>query len=87
MTTLDFGANTLGGGTATISPGLALVQLHDALWRVTRPDGEVLGYIEQLVERDGLRYRAKRLIVRQRRFVSIGEFWRMDDAVDCFRFG
>jgi hypothetical protein len=81
MTTLDFTAD------AVLTPGLALIQLHDTLWRVTRPSGEVLGYIEQLLESDGLRYRAKRLIVRQRRFISIGEFWRMDDAVDCFRFG
>jgi hypothetical protein len=82
MTTLDFAADAVA-----IHPGLTLIQLHDALWRVTRPSGEVLGYVEQIIERDGLRYRAKRLIVRQRRFVSIGEFWRMDDAVDCFRFG
>jgi hypothetical protein len=82
MTTLDFAPDV-----AALKPGLALVQLHDALWRVTRPTGEVLGYVEQIIERDGLRYRAKRLMVRQRRFVTIGEFWRMDDAVDCFRFG
>jgi hypothetical protein len=87
MTTLDFAADTYSSGVATIHPGLALIQLHDALWRVTRPSGEVLGYVEQIVESDGLRYRAKRLVIRQRRFVSIGEFWRMEDAVDCFRFG
>lgn len=81
MTTLDFASAT------ALQHGIAVVQLHEELWRVTRPDGDVLGYVEQLQERDGTRFRAKRLLVRQRRFVSIGEFWTMDDALDCFRVG
>ncbi|MCU1583957.1 MAG: hypothetical protein JWM49_513 [Microbacteriaceae bacterium] len=67
-------------------PGLTLVQLNDELWRVTRPTGEVLGYLEQFRVRAGLRYRAKRFIVRQNRFIEVGEFWSMDDAIDCFGF-
>lgn len=66
--------------------GIAVVQLHDELWRVTRPTGEVLGYIEQYTERAGRKYRVKRMIVLQKRFVVIGEFWSMDDAIDCLRF-
>jgi hypothetical protein len=54
--------------------------------RVTRPSGDVLGYVEQFRVRAGLRFRAKRFIARQRRFVEMGEFWSMDDAVDCFGF-
>jgi hypothetical protein len=73
---LDFAVRT--------HPGVTLVQLNDALWRVTRPDGEVLGYVERFAHETGERYRAKRLIVRQSRFVSVGEFWDMGDAVDCF---
>jgi len=65
-------------------PGITLVQLHNELWRVTRPAGEVLGYIEKFAEARGVRYRAKRLLVRQRRFTVIGEFWGMDEAIDCF---
>nr|WP_221420784.1 hypothetical protein [Conyzicola lurida] len=61
--------------------------MHDALWRVTRPDGEVAGYIERYSESRGIRFRAKRMIVRQQRFVSVGEFWSMDDALQCFRIG
>lgn len=86
MTTLDF-----VGTTPAVRPGIALVQLHDEPWqvrekhwRVTRLDGEVLGYIEQFRERQGFRYRAKRLQARQRRFVVNGEFWSIDDAIDCF---
>ena len=64
---------------------IALVELGDALWRVTRPDGDVLGYVESFPTAAGPRYRAKRMLTSQRRFVPIGEFWVMNDAVDCFR--
>lgn len=79
MITLDY-----VGTTPTVRPGITLVQLHDDLWRVTRPAGEVLGYVERFVADEGVRFRAKRLLVRQRRFVAIGEFWAMADAIDCF---
>jgi predicted methyltransferase len=67
--------------------GLALISLHDGLWRVTRPDGEVLGYVERLTAKDGGRFRAKRISVRLRQFVNVGEFWQMRDAVECFANG
>lgn len=79
MLTLDF--STTGAATR---PGVALIQLHDELWRATQPTGEVLGYVEKFIASDGARFRAKRLIVRERRFVIIGEFWAFDEAVDCF---
>ncbi len=81
MTILDF-----VGTAPTIRPGIAMIQLHDALWRITRLNGEVLGYIERLNEPAGHRFRAKRLLPRQRRFLPIGDFWTIDDAIDCFRF-
>ena len=80
MTTLAF-----VGDLPLVRPGISLVQLHEELWRVTRPHGDMLGYIEQFRVRDGLRYRAKRFLPRQRRFWVMGEFWSMDDALDCFR--
>ena len=80
MTTLDF-----IGTTPAIRPGIAMIQLHDALWRITRPGGEVLGYIERVEVPSGERFRAKRLLQRQRRFLSVGEFWSIHDAIDCFR--
>lgn len=82
-TTLDRPASP----TQTARRGINLVPLHDALWRVTRSDGEVLGYIERFVEPQGNRFRAKRLIPVRKQFRNIGEFWRFDDAVDCLRFG
>jgi hypothetical protein len=66
--------------------GVASIQLHDDLWRVTRTDGEVLGYIEQVTTGAGSRFVAKRMLQRQRRFLPVGEFWTVDDAMDCFRF-
>ena len=86
MTTLAFTGTDSTKTTAVTRPGLHLVQLHDELWRVTRPSGDVLGYVEQFRVRAGLRFRAKRYIVRHRRFVGMGEFWSMDDALDCFGF-
>ena len=70
---------------STLVDSVALVELGDALWRVTRPDGEVLGYVEAFDSGGSTRYRAKRMIVRRQRFVPVGEFWVMGDAVDCFR--
>ena len=67
--------------------GIAFVRLHDELWRVTRSDGEILGYVESFPDPRGRRYRAKRLIPLQKRFLVLGEFWGFDDAVDCLRFG
>jgi hypothetical protein len=69
----------------TLVDSIALVELGDALWRVTRPDGDVLGYVESFEASGGTRYRAKRHLTSQRRFVPIGEFWVMSEAVDCFR--
>lgn len=78
MTTLAFAPSTAD---------VTLVQLNDDLWRVTRADGDVLGYIERFLERGLERFRAKRMIVAKQRFYPIGEFWVMDDAVECFQPG
>ena len=72
---------------ARVRRDINLVQLHDELWRVTRADGDVLGYVESFVEPRGRRFRSKRLIALQKRFISLGDFWSFDDAVDCLRFG
>jgi hypothetical protein len=66
--------------------GLRLVQVRDDLSRVTTASGEVLGYVERHDDPQGDRWRAKRFLARQRRFVEIGDFWSRSDATDCFRF-
>jgi hypothetical protein len=85
VTTLDF-AGTPQTYAAGIRSGIAVIPLHDDLWRVTRADGDVLGYVERSLTVSGYRYLAKRLLQRQRRFLPVGEFWEFDDAMDCFRF-
>ncbi len=99
MTILDFAPSSMSAMTADADArelgafdrsaprlGVASIQLHDDLWRVTRTDGEVLGYIEQVSTAAGSRFVAKRMLQRQRRFLPVGEFWTVDDAMDCFRF-
>ena len=92
MPTLDFAAARASHARpgardrrpASADP-VAVVQLNDALWRITRPEGDVLGYIEAFTAAGGMRFRAKRFLARQRRFMIDGEFWAMDDALECFR--
>lgn len=79
MPTLDFATDVRS------RRGLTVVQLHDDLWRVTKPEGDVLGYIERFATSGGERFRAKRFLARLRRFMVDGEFWDMDDALACFR--
>ena len=89
MTILDFAPRTTTVEPAGIRPrmpGVAVIPLHDDLWRVTRTDGEVLGYVDRTSTPAGDRFTAKRMLQRQRRFVAIGEFWTIDDALECFRF-
>ena len=81
MTILDFVAPS-----TPVRSGVATIQLHDDLWRITRPDGEVLGYVERASNPAGHRFTAKRMLPRQRRFLGLGEFWSLDDALELFRF-
>ena len=63
--------------------GLNLVRVKDDLWRATVADGRVLGHIERRDAADGTMFIAKRLVPAQARFTTLGEFWRIDDAMDC----
>ncbi len=95
MTTFNFAGSSLlevpgdrtPGSDTRVRRGISLIQLHDDLWRVTRTDGEVLGYVEGFDDPRGHRFRSKRLITLHKRFLLLGEFWSFDDAVDCLRFG
>lgn len=82
MTTL-----TLRTHTAPLRrSGLIGDPVHDALWRIIRADGDVVGYIERIDDPRGERFRARRLH-SHRRFTVAGEFWSVDDAMDALRFG
>jgi hypothetical protein len=89
MTVLDF-----VGNRPTVRPGLALVELSESLWRVTRTTGEVLGYVDWFFENGDRKYSAKRLLASlaatnpsaaHRSALPLGEFWNIQDAIDCFR--
>ena len=69
-------------------PGVRAVPLNGGLWRVTRHDGMVLGYLEQLDAEAGSearpRFRSKRMVAREQRFTVLGDYWTADDAVASF---
>ena len=83
MTTLTIVDTTRSASATLMRPGIAITRLHNGLWRITRPAGDVLGYVESFPTAAGERYRAKRLVARQGRFLVDGEFWSMNDAVEC----
>ncbi|MGV8876792.1 MAG: hypothetical protein ACOH1K_04715 [Rhodoglobus sp.] len=81
MTTFDFAPTA-----PSIRTGIVTVKLNDDLWRITRPDGEVLGYVHRWHAGSIERFHAKRMLTLQRRFLPLGDFWSIDDALDIFRF-
>lgn len=71
--------------TIRVSGGTTLVRINDYLWRVTARDGFVYGHIERTLSASGERFVAKRYQTFLGKFVSIGQFWRIDDAVESLR--
>lgn len=65
--------------------GVIRQQLNATLWRVTRPSGEVLGYVEDL---GNVRepFRAKRMLPDRRGFIAFGDFASLDDAIEALRW-
>lgn len=70
---------------AAAHPGVTILALHGRLWRATRPDGAVLGYVEIIETGEGERFRSKRLRPRAQGYLIIGEFWSADEAIDSLR--
>ena len=59
-------------------------QLTETMWRITRPRGEVLGYVEAI--RPGAsRFRAKRMTPDRRRFLPCGETGSFEEAIDALQ--
>lgn len=74
--------------TPSLAPGIP-VRLTDAapsLWRVIDRGGRVIGHLQALTQAGGIRYRARRFHTASRAFLDLGEFWSVDDAIDCLRF-
>lgn len=68
------------------SPREHLVRAADHLWRVHDRREHVLGHLRVVPDPLGLRYRAERLHLATGVFRVVGEFWRVDDAVDALRY-
>jgi hypothetical protein len=80
LTVLNF-----AGTRSTVRRGLSFVAISPTLARITRVSGEVLGYVEVVGTGHDRAFSARRLISGGRGMLPLGEFWTMDDAVDCFR--
>jgi len=66
----------------TVPPrGIEITPRRGGLWRISRADGVVLGY----VERAGSQFRAKRMLQGAAGFSMVGEFWSADEAVEALR--
>ncbi len=61
---------------------ITTIPIHERLWKVTL-DNEVAGYVDMIDARDGIRFRARRLNVRYRRWVALGEYWELQAAIDA----
>lgn len=65
---------------------LRVLDVRDDLSRVTRADGEIVGYVDRLQVAGGQAYRARRYVAAERRFVELPTVWSADDAVDTLRW-
>jgi hypothetical protein len=74
--------------TPVVPPGapVRLAAAAPALWRVIDPSGRVIGHLQALAEGPSVRYRARRFHPASRAFRELGEFWSIEDAIDCVRF-
>ncbi len=72
----------------TQRPGVAVPGLervgHDR-WRVRERSGLIRGHIEARPSPAGTRYRAVRFHTPSRGFRAMGEFWSLDEALECVR--
>lgn len=48
--------------------------------------GHVIGHLQAIADGSGIRYRVRRFRTSSRAFLELGEFWRIEEAIDCLRF-
>lgn len=63
-----------------------LVAAAPLLWRIVERGGRVIGHVQAVGEGSDFRYRARRFHAPSRAFRDLGEFWSIDDAVECVVF-
>lgn len=65
---------------------LRILDVRDDLSRVTRANGEIVGYVDRVDVAGDTAYRARRYVAAERRFVELPNVWNADDAVDTLRW-
>jgi hypothetical protein len=76
----------IGRPVARARGALRVLDVRDDLSRVTRADGQIVGYVDRVEVAGGPAYRARRYIATERRFVELPTVWNADDAVDSLRW-
>lgn len=71
-------------GIGVVVRGLAFVPVARGLWRVTTDSGAIRGHIEAVPGSSGDRFEARR-VRPDGGSESLGAFWDVRDAIDCFR--
>ncbi|PYY34514.1 hypothetical protein DEJ16_01010 [Curtobacterium sp. MCJR17_055] len=72
--------------TARSRGDLRILDVRDDLSRVTRANGEIVGYVDRVDVAGGTAYRARRYVAAERRFVELPNVWNAEDAVDTLRW-
>lgn len=62
---------------------MSLHAVTPTLSRVLERDGSIAGHVERFQSGDGDRYRAKRFATARASFTTLGEFWSLDEALEC----
>ncbi|MBE7163176.1 MAG: hypothetical protein INR72_18215 [Williamsia herbipolensis] len=65
---------------------LRILDVRDDLSRITRANGEIVGYVDRVDVAGDQAYRARRYVTAERRFVELPTVWSADDAVDTLRW-
>lgn len=65
---------------------LRILDVRDDLSRISRANGEIVGYVDRIDVAGGPAFRARRFVAAERRFVPLPTVWNADDAVDMLRF-
>jgi len=69
----------------TRAVNVRLIPAGPLLWRVV-DRGRAIGHLQAVREGADLRYQARRFHAPSRAFRDLGEFWSVDDAVECVIF-
>lgn len=67
----------------TVGETVSTVAVRPGFWRVHRGQSLIVGHVREVLDMNGIRYRALRFHAASGEFVQVGDFWERADAVDC----